>query len=155
MFTPLFQEIEAMAEALGGQQSATALRQTVAADGRFTFALTPPAPYQAMAVHGFSFGGTVPETFEITLSQRMASPQTRILSQYEIQQGMAVLLGISTAALGSLGVRNLDAINPHPFQAIMWQVNLQKIEDLKIILAAIRKRFCFAEVVDAVAKGLC
>ena len=153
MFTSLYQEIVAMAEAVGGQHSAAPIREaSIAANGRTSYSLSPVAPYRAILVHGLSFGGTVPETFQITLSQRMASAQTFILSEHEIRQGVAVLQGITTSSPGLLIVQNLDLINPHPFRAVVWQVNIVKEEELKVMLEAIRRRLCFSEIASALMR---
>ena len=137
--------------AIGGQHSETPFRLTsVPANTRLTFRITPPASFEAMLLHSYSFGGLVPETFQVWVQQRMASFHTVVLSAYEIDQGVTVMQGITTKADGYISLMNLDLINPHPFRSVLWQVNIPKLQGLDILLQAIRNRFGMAEII----KGL-
>ena len=104
-----------------------------------------------MLLHSYSFGGTVPETFQVWVSQRMASYHTVVLSEWEIQQGFSILQGITANARGWISLQNLDLINPHPFRAVLWQVNIPRVQGLTMLLEAIKRRYGLAEIIQTMA----
>ncbi len=128
--------------AISGQHSETPVRVVaVAANLRLNFGLNPPAGFEAMLIHSFSFGGMVPETFQIWVSQQMASFHTMVLSTYVIALGIEVLQGVTAKSPGYFALQNLDLINAHDFRAVIWQVNIPKIEGLNLLMKALKQRF--------------
>ena len=151
MGTAFFQEIVGIAEApsIGGQHSEIPFRlAAVPANTRQNFSVSPPVNFDAMLIHHYTFGGTVPETFQIWVQQRMASYHTVILSEIEIRDGVTVLQAVTRANQTRVDVMNLDAINPHPFRAVIWTVNIPKMAGLDLLLMAIKKRFGVESIVE-------
>lgn len=137
---------------IGGQHSETPFRLTAVLPlTRLTFTITPPAGYEAMLLHTYTFGGTIPETFQVWVGQRMASYHTVILSEWEIRSGVTIMQGITASSPGQISLQNLDPINPHPFLAALWQVNIPRIQGLDILLAAIKRRYGLVEIIQTAA----